>query len=370
MRECNNNKRLIIHGGLNKAGSSYIQENLNRLARTPKSISDFDYPPPWAGSGNLGDFVLAIRSMDHRLAINLFAEIISHTDPKKPVLLSSEFFYHQWVKEDTRALMTSVFQEFGYHAVDVIFIFRNIFEHAISAYTHRCGMHPLPSFKDWIAGRVSETPPPNESGVRCYEFWREAELFCNAVTDNYYNVSTLQFNDLNLFPELIAATGMSTTYVPPNAEKINVSPTVSEAEICKYLKQTSPDLVTFIRDTFKHLDRSKKSRDQALKAKYNNLITIELKKEFKLIQQIETILGFSITTKPLEDSSNQSVDAIAIELSIDQFQSLIGALRRPYNKGEFLKYHIKPYTPKLARQLYRLGIKSLQKLNKSRHLRS
>lgn len=183
---------LILHCGLNKAGSTFIQDLLSYnkqilLDNNIKYPSDGDQLAGFSKgqSGNAAKLTLYISKFNKAQAtkeLKRFSSDVKH----RTLLLSNESMYHRIIHSKQRELLKEICKELGFIKATLILVFRNIYTHAVSAYTHRVDIPGVPSLGEWVLGQ-KEKNANFKPGVDGYEFWDEAVLAPSLITDNFFD---------------------------------------------------------------------------------------------------------------------------------------------------------------------------------------
>lgn len=147
--------KLLFHIGLNKSGSSFLQGlfDYNRALLYDNNISyPYSYSRQYSTNGT--DIAFALKDLDRQRLINVLRKYSQNADGKD-ILISSEFIYHQVIKEKQRGLLFVCIEECGlaFSKPSLITVFRNVFSHSVSAFCHRAGVHPLPQVDEWLKSK-------------------------------------------------------------------------------------------------------------------------------------------------------------------------------------------------------------------------
>lgn len=303
---------VIFHAGLNKCGSSFLQE-LFKHNFSLHSASSVFYPQPHKSSGNAAAFSSAIRELDYEAALASLHKLLKQGKSKETVILSTEFMYHQFVKPEQRNMIFSCLSESGIEDFTFVFVFRNVFEHAVSAYCHRCGIHAMPPFESWIVD-TPQTSPNFRSGITCYEFWSELRLLLVAVNDERFNIRFFPYSK-KMTSEWSHFLGVE--LLPPPRQTVNATVTPSEAEILRRLRDRNGFSMEVLRQKFKAFSRSEKGDDALQTRYYHTLINREIERHVGMIRQAEAAFGFEISKPPLALEADASPSISYNERQLD-----------------------------------------------------
>lgn len=345
-----NSNSVIFHAGLNKAGSSFLQELFPDNFQEHCPVQIF-YPKPHLSSGNAGAFSQAVRTLDKTSATRELRKLLDQGEPGETILLSTEFMYHQFVKPDQRDMLHSCFSDCGIEDFTLVFVFRNVFEHAVSAYCHRCGVHAMPCFDEWIVETISNDSD-FRGGVTCYEFWTELRLFLIAAMDTRFKLRFLPYSKTL---ERDFENVLNTQLTQPVKRAVNVSVSPSEAEVLRRLRVAHGKQMHGLRQRFKAIERSDKEDDFTLLNHYHMLINEQLQQHSNLINDAEKALGFGISTPPATLTEDAGYCVKFSGLQLDALVEATTEFARANQKSvkERLSQIIpRPLRP-LVRQVYR-----------------
>ena len=352
--------KLILHCGLNKAGSTYIQnmfvESVPVLER--KGIY---YPEPYdSGIGNAGFFSLALKSLDWRQSESRFFEFYRGANNRNcdAILLSSEYLLFQIINDKQRNLLTNIINHYGISDVCLVIVFRNIVEHAISAYSHRCGTIKLPKFEHWIKGDTGEYPyfsfrqeldRRDKFWYSKYEFWDSLDKLLNVIDRGEFKIFPVQYSN-NLKKDLDDLIGVS--LVPPKNSNINKSMTLNQAELCRILFDVNEEWGRHARLFFKRDHDYVVPSDSELKIEYENLVIEAIEYNIDNIKKLEGKLGISLrTSKENSKIASSSVQAGHVkELRFSELE-IKGVVDRVNEKSLSLKGIIHSIIIKLKRKI-------------------
>lgn len=350
--------RIIFHSGLNKTGSTYLQNALayNGTNLRAKSIS---YPHPHLITGNSGKLTRAVENLNYMCVKSELKRLIEQSTGCEVALLSNESLYHQIIKKDQRELLFGCLNELNIHCIKFVCVFRNIYEHAISAYAHRAGDPRLKPFYEWIEDKQeSVTSDDFYDRLSMYEFWGEYRQLCSALSDDRLQVMFLKYSSriVNDFFDVIG-----TPLDEPNTRTANVSINLVEAEILRGISYHMPSIIKIYRDASKNLAKEHKASDLVLRRAYADLIEGQIARNKVSISQMESILGFSISERP-QALGNKEVDSATNHnyvLSEEQLNIFLGAVRRN-SAFRKLEYKIASSVPVVLKKILRYLYKNLK----------
>jgi hypothetical protein len=283
------------------------------------------YPEPHDANGNAARLTRFVRALDEAGAMREMGRLIAGCGGHDTAILSTEYLYHQILRAPQRALLMRVLAAHDINDVTFICIFRSIREHAISAYCHRAGVHPLTDFAAWIADDAGPAP---RDGIARYEFWSEARAFVDLLAREELDVRFIDYRrDLDTaFSEVLGG-----TMTAPAETAVNVSVSLSEAEVLRILYSSSPARSRHLRHLFKALAHARKSPDRALRRAWATLIDREIARNAATLDALEQALGFTIRDtagrdRSADEDTAAAGDADAFSLSRDQLATLVDGL--------------------------------------------
>jgi len=289
--------KLIFHIGLNKTGSTHLQ-NMLSFNRDKLLNQGILYINPHVtstvgegASGNAAELALDFGSGRlNRVRRSLAASVGegckagAHT-----ICLSTEFMYHELVKEKKSTLFEAICKDVGFSEVTLAIVFREPVSHAVSAYVHRCGNQPMNAFTHWI----SSSDYQGDFGYAGYELWDELLLFqTNLYENRYFNIDCYDYSN-GLDQILNEFTGVILDKVVRGIS--NVSVTCTEAEILRMVYRASPDLAMLLRKHWKELSSSLKASDSDLKGAFKKLVASNTDYE-NTIQAMSRYVSFSLAS--------------------------------------------------------------------------
>jgi len=275
--------RLVMHIGLNKAGSSFLQDALSHNGAT-LAREGIAYPNPirvsasqsFRQTGNGLDLALALRRRDGEGVANAIRHIFDGAGAAETVVVSNESIFHQLIAPEAHALLRSSLANHGIEDVTYIVVFRNIFRHAVSAYCHRAGNHAVAPFHRWIEpvraksddslGIQDDRRPSTE----VYEFWQEfPELvrLLQAETREQWHLLRQECGILDSLGEVLGV-----RLEEPRRKQSNVAMNLLEAELARQLWNVSPSIARAYRRMAKETPSSEKSADSSVRSEYYDAI--------------------------------------------------------------------------------------------------
>lgn len=268
--------RLLFHIGLNKAGSSHLQHTLDQNHKRlqehgvycPIQVRKSSKP----GSGNGAQIALALR--DGKAEETLQALLSLRQDAERlhcgTILLSTEFMYHQIIKPEQQTLFLDACARAGIDAIELVAVFRNPYLHAISAFTHRAGAHPMPDFKTWLERGVRASTDTLSNGIDSYEFWRELALFQANLAHNPRLPTRVITHDHSLTEKFGELLGIALE--PMQQAETNPSVNCVEADLLRLLHAENPRHAKTFRTLAKALDKDAKAPDHYIRNDLNDFM--------------------------------------------------------------------------------------------------
>lgn len=302
--------QLLAHIGLNKAGSTYLQELL-RLNSARLDERGILYPATRGprDAGNAAKLALDLRDrrVDKvRTALQGF-EAEATRRGSRTVFLSSEYLYHRLVDPGLLASFASAYREAGFERCRLLVLFRDPVPHSISCYCHRAGqVETLAGFEAWLSNS--------------YELFAELRGFL---------ANTLAHPDFDVVPVAQEANGLKSVLesfadveglAHPEVDRVNVSITPGEAEIVRQMAMRDQMLALAVKRRFKLLDRSQKYDDPRARSALERAAAAAVAAERELIAELEKTLVYEWDHEPPAESS--CGDAPVHVLSSDQLVAL------------------------------------------------
>ncbi len=317
--------RLMFHIGLNKAGSTYLQDILGlNVAELEAESLYYPFPRVSSGrggaqSGNATEFPVLLDSKDFgRISILLqehreAAESASCTS----VVLSNESVYHRLVKagalDDFLAATRGL-----YDSVDLLIIFRDPGAHAVSAFCHRAGLVPLPDFDTWVR---SDWELPAELRLFLANFLpltestQEPKVRLTLGTIPGDNLADLTKQWLGL-----------REFKTPQFAKSNVSVNCAEAELLRLVAASIPAKAPRLREALRALDPSLKAGDAEVRRRWRASTAEVLRENSRDFLALEELLHTQViaNSSPTSDS-----EPLRLSFTSMQAEEIIEVLGEP-----------------------------------------
>jgi hypothetical protein len=296
---------LFFHAGLNKAGSTYLQDAL-RLNSGWLASHSVHYPKPMTsvGAGNADTLSLAVRDGDEGYAKRFLARRVRDCVRRKCkiLLLSTELLYHQLVIPEKLAFLDKLLSEAGIGRRRILLYFREPVSHAISAYCHRAGTRILPTFSDWV--------------TTDYEGPAELERFLGLFDGNtQFEWVPRTYSSDHLAEDFCEALGVPPFPTLP-ARRANVSVSADEAEILRTMALRDLRLAKSLRGRFKQLPREHKANDVGLRSLYEIQAAEAILAHASPYERLSSILGSNL----LETAATTSCSELEETLVLSDFQ--------------------------------------------------
>lgn len=342
---------VVFHIGLNKAGSTYLQDALtfNKERLAERGIAYPGAPAVSVGQsstqgGNGPEVTYALRDRNAGHLADALGALVSKAGAADTLLISNESAYHQLVDRERLSMLLTAFDTLGFDDARLVVIFRNVYTHAISAYSHRAGSHgasnrPMPDFSTWIRpGDLSDSMGASGTTVEAtvrrpftdvYEFWSEFPRFAQRLTEIG---DRAQFEFLRQESDILRGFGtlLGVRLEPPGKPRSNVSMNLLEAELARQLLNVSPEVVRAYRRLAKETPSDCKTSDQWLRNAYYDEIEKNLPDFHAELDVLREHFGNSAAT--ILDRPATSVDVRnplerPLGLSDKQVESLIRSIR-------------------------------------------
>lgn len=290
--------KIYIHAGLNKTGSSYLQEmffaNADALQR--EGIAYYGGERP---GGNAAELSYAIRRNDISTASKLLQQHLTHAQEKKceRIFLSTEIFFHDFADATLFKQYRDLFAQFNLDDIHVLLFFREPVSHAISTYCHRSGLQDVGHFAEWIKTYYTY-PSELRAFLALHEQHSDIHWTLRAYTRDALKTDSCQW------------LGIADLAEPPSDE-INVSVTATETQLLAWLYDHNPQKARALRNRFKMIPRNKKASDRLLRSQWKHLAAVELKQHNNAFAALGKLVGADVGVKELsapvaDDASEQS----------------------------------------------------------------
>jgi hypothetical protein len=332
----------FLHCGLNKAGSTALQAALEAHF-APGRHRLYVYPPPFAPGGNAIGIAHWLARLDRRQVNKCLTRLASHCKRGARLLLSTESLYHQLVREAQHEMFLKCIADVGLDDLTLTIVYRNVYEHSVSAYCHRAGAHDLPPFARWIGG----VPASDGSlGLHGYEFWIEAKGFIDLLAPSRLSVITIPYS-----PNVVTAVSDAwRIQMKPSSDqqRANVTVPPHDAEFLKLIRHIDHSLALRTRDELKKLRRSKCGESDPVRLHYTACIQQEICIRRPLLDRLERSLGFRISDPPAGVTNLPHYRGYQLGTSSAEYQlrALVEASARGFRQRTLLS--------KIGRQLARV----------------
>jgi hypothetical protein len=310
--------QLLVHIGLNKAGSTFAQHvleaNVDVLRRQHILYPTLTGP---ADAGNAGQLALDLRDL------NRSAVLAALTECRRPaveagcsrVLLSSESLYHQLVRREQLEVFKQACSTAGFHSVRILSIFRHPVDHAISCFCHRAGSPSTKmGFEQWLASS--------------YEFPRELPGFLGTVlADEAFETSGVALEAIPLIEALSKFVGVELR-APEGVTRANVSVTATEAEFIRRVASTDQRLAEMLKRRLKLLSPDVKRPDDAIRNVWKQNAHVSLGLHVSTIRELEVVVGYHwMSPTEISGCVLPHGDSDSFDFSFEQLEQVSLAVR-------------------------------------------
>lgn len=316
---------LMIHGGLNKAGSTYLQDLFSTNAALLLEHG-IHYPNPVvtsgpadAQSGNAADLALAFESGDLTSFMYMLEQLGSETRRLgcQRLLLSNESIYHGMVMPGRIGQFATMARARSFLDIQVLIVFRNPAAHAISAYCHRAGTMQLASFDQWLRDG--------------WEFPSDLKSFLdNAAATDLVELRLASLPHDSLIDVATRWIGVD-PLVRPAFARSNVSINCVEAELVRRLYRESVPAAKELRTAFRRLPKDLKASDAAVRDRFEWQALDYLAQYRAALCSLEGMLGHTLQRPELDQDGEEpaGISSGELALSAEQADVLLATLRRP-----------------------------------------
>lgn len=319
--------RLHFHIGLNKAGSTYLQDVLSRNVATLERAG-FCYPDPQSSGGasgaqrgNAAQFALALGDVDAKVAsreLGRFVEV-ANTRGCNSLVLSSEYALDKVSRPDGIARLRRLSRAKGITEIRMLLVVRDPVAHAISAYCHSVAGKLQPVFDQWL-----------EQG---YALPRQIQgLLEWVVGSEGVNIDVVDLADGG--PVSIVETWLGVSdLTAPDFPRSNVSINCAEAEVVRRLAHLDQRSAFKLRDSLRELPMSDKADDAQIRLRWEGSAYRYLGRYAEEWDRLAEFVGhrfFPQVPPAAVDAASSSGEAADVPLSGVQIETALKVLtRRP-----------------------------------------
>ncbi len=260
-------KKLLLHCGYHKTGSSFIQTMFARNDTYLKSKGIFfpregKYDEMRSGKitpGNGKGLALALREKEYKRTLNILQEWVEQArrNDCAALLISSELLFPSFAVAGAFDSLERAARAAGIGEIHALLFFRDPVAHALSLYAHRAKGGNVANFRDWLETGY-ETLGNIEKFLDAFEKTSIRWAFRTYVKDSEALVKMVFEDWLALErPEI------------PEEDGVNVSMTLSEIALLQEFKHlVKPESVKLISHALRKLPAELKAQDENLRKKY------------------------------------------------------------------------------------------------------
>lgn len=299
--------KIVFHTGLNKCASTYMQKLLekNKFKLAQQKIC---YPSTLtSGIGNGGRLALALRQMDKYQIDFELQRFLSEAQKSSSdiIVVSSEYLHFIVTQHRYMALLVESLEKLSIYEYSFISVIRNVFDHAVSAFKHRCGKIKISSFPKWIEGvsrvekRASFKEEINRKGIFWHDGYELWDLMKATVDTCQKYPGKFQFVEYSRGLKKSLEKALGCTLNELNETSVNSSISLSEALLYRKMYQSlGVDQTSYIRRQYSTLSVDGSPEDMLLLSACNTLISQQIALNQKTIRDFEEMIGFSISKRP------------------------------------------------------------------------
>ena len=329
---------LLIHFGIYKAGSSYIQYLAVNSRETlkdqevyfPESQHDDKMRSGMISPGNASDLRWLLDNKEEEKCIRLFKHWIKEAEHHKcsKVLISSESLVHALATEKGLSTLVRSSDKAGFSNVKAMGFFRDLVDHALSTYKHRAKSGKHKDYKDWIEN-VYETPKVLEN------FFENAQNYPIEWTFRKFKMDSSYMAEA-FFKDWL---GVKLTSLPEKP-KVNESVTLSEVLLMQEVSRQYPLVTSYFVEALKELPKESKAKDKELEEYYRYHAYQFLKQYDKDVQKWNQFFPAKEQLQVVESIPDAYGDAFNPQLSLspEQMKTIL-QLTNYFDtaKGRFIK---------------------------------
>ena len=312
--------KLLIHFGIYKAGSSYLQHIcaskrdylIANNIYFPESKEDEKMKKGLISKGNADGLDLAFKEEDPSKISKILQQWYNIAESKNcnAVLISAEALVHQLAGQHQLNLIVNSASSTGYTGVNAMGFFRDLADHALSTYKHRAKSGAIPDYKHWV-NNVYETPKLLENLASVIinnqdikwtlrKFKKDSNFLKQAFFKDWLEIEVPDFQ------------------TRPN---VNESLSLSEVKVMNHIRKIYPNVTDYFYEGFKNLPKKDKADDKDLEAYVLNYFAKNLAQHDKSIQNINTYFTKN-EQLVVGEFKNTDIDEPTMKLSDSQISYL------------------------------------------------
>jgi hypothetical protein len=277
--------KLLIHFGIYKAGSSYIQyicanQRDYLIANAiyfPDSKEDEKMEKGIISKGNADGLDSALKKEDASKIKVILKQWFKDAQARncKAVLISAEALVHQLALQDRLNLITKSANSVGYTEIKAMGFFRDLADHALSTYKHRAKSGAIPDYVHWVS-KVYETPKLIENLSRIIAQNKDIQWTLRKFQKDSDFLKQAFFKDW-------IGLEMKKCETRPT---VNESITLSEVKVMNHIRQIYPTVIDYFFEALKAIPKKAKGADAVLDQYVMNIFIMQLTPFSKLLNQI------------------------------------------------------------------------------------
>jgi len=313
--------KLLIHFGIYKAGSSYLQHIcaskrdylIANNIYFPASKEDEKMKEGLISKGNADGLDSAFKKEDPSKISKILQQWYNIAESKNcnVVLISAEALVHQLAGQHKLNLIVNSANSIGYTEIKAMGFFRDLADHALSTYKHRAKSGAIPNYEHWV-NNVYETPTllenltsviANNQEIKwtLRKFQKDSNFLKQAFFKDWLGIEVPDFQ------------------TRPN---VNESITLSEVKVMNHIRKIYPNVTDYFYAGFKNLPKKDKADDKDLDAWVLNSFAKNLAQHDKVIQNINTFFAKN-EQLVVGEFKNVDLNSPTMKLSDTQFSCLM-----------------------------------------------
>lgn len=307
-------RTVFLHCGLNKTGSSFLQ---NVFSRNKSFLLEQKilYPSQQgplaeeytAQAGNAAMLSRCVRDLNWGQLVTEIKRLVNEAPEVDKILLSNEGLYHLVCRTRYRQFLEKAFRACGIAEIKYVFVFRDVSSHAISAYGQRCFSSDLSPFREWV--QPSHSSLNFKPFLEYYEFWGDLECFLSWVESDRKKIKVIEYkNDMLQRLTDVIGCELESDLTPD----VNRSVSTFDLLLSDFLRKRDRNLAVQYMRVSKIFPRNMKSLDIWSKIKFDKMIEAVLETKRVDLRRFMVTCGFNISKKQGHIQSDEAAGITAL----------------------------------------------------------
>lgn len=322
--------QLLIHYGIYKTGSSFIQticiRNKELLESSsiyfPESKYDERMLAGEISPGNSSGLTNILRKGDEVACRKLLDKWVKTAKQRNcdKILISDEALIHVFAIKDSLMLLKKIINDAGMSPVNCFAFFRNPVDHCISTFKHRAKRGTIDDFEAWVK--------------HTYETMKVIDAFLKNYSNAGFNWSFRAYKkDGSELSNTFFKDWLSIS-VPENLKVASINPslTLSELKVIQIARKDNEKKVPYLYHVFLKLPKRNKANDKIAEGQYKFIAATELIKYNSVLQALNSKLPPDenlIIESP--NTFDEGKEKAVLSLSQEQVSAIFSAYNESMN---------------------------------------